>query len=131
MSATLVQVLIALGTAKTPLPSGITAGGMSTVVTDSTGAAQPAVVLTGSETPPYSFTTSLPLSSDGVTVAATVVATSLDSTGAAIAVSGNPSPAITLTLTEPSFALVTGATMTLTPSAAAANPSVAAAIKKA
>jgi hypothetical protein len=130
MSATLAQVLITIGVAQTVLPAGITAGSMSAVVTDSTGAAQPAVTLTGSETPPYSFTASLPISSDGVTVAASVVATALDSNGNAISVPGNPSAPISLTLTEPSFNAPNGtATMALTPAAAAANPAIVAALK--
>jgi hypothetical protein len=130
MSATLVQVLITLGVTNTPLPAGITNGSISAVVTDSTGAAQPAVSLTGIETPPYSFTTSLPLSADGVTVACSVVATDLDSNGTPIAVPGNPTAAIQLTATEPSFNAANGtATMSLTPAAAAANPAVVAAIK--
>jgi len=130
MSATLAQVLITVGSVKAPLPAGITAGVLSAVVTDSTGAAQAAVSLTGSETPPFSFTTSLPISADGVTVAATLVATALDATGALIVAPGNPGPSIPLTLTEPAFnAPGTTASMTLTPAAAAANPALAAAVK--
>jgi hypothetical protein len=127
MSATLAQVLITLATVKTPLPAGIQAGSLSVVVTDSAGAAQPAVAIPAPG--PYSLTTSLPISSDGVTVAASVQATALDSTGAPI---GAPGPVIPLTLTEPSFdAPGSTATMTLTPAAAAANPAVAAAVRKA
>jgi hypothetical protein len=127
MSATLVQVLITLTSSKAPLPSGLTSGGQSIVVTDSTGAAQPAVIVPAA---PYIVTTSLPLSADGVTVAASVVATAIDSTGAPISAPGNPGPSISLTLTEPSFDLPgTTATMVLTPAAATANPAVAAAVK--
>jgi hypothetical protein len=86
MAATLAQVLITITPVKTPVPPGITAGPLSVVVTDSTGAAQAAVSLTGSENPPYSFTTSLPISSDGITVSASIVETALDSTGKPIAV---------------------------------------------
>ena len=128
MSATLISVLITAGTAQVAAPTGITPGVLSAVVTDSTGAAQPAVSLTGA---PYSFTTSLPLSADGITVAASVVFTALDSTGTPVVVPGNPSASIPLTLTEPSITIGTSATMTLTPAAAAANPAVVAAIKKA
>jgi hypothetical protein len=130
MSATLVQVVITVGTAKVPVPSGITPAGLSVVVTDSTGVAQAAVVLTGSESPPYSFTTSLPLSADGLTVSASIVGTALDSTGAAVVATGNPSASVALTLTEPSVVLLSTATMVLTPAAVAAHPAVAAAIKK-
>ena len=128
MSGTLVSVVITPSITNTALPTGITAGGISAVVTDSTGAAQPAQVLTSA---PYALTTSLPVSADGITVAASVVYTSLDSTGAPIVATGNPSASISLTLTEPSFPLATGATMVLTPASAAANPAVAAAAKKA
>jgi hypothetical protein len=131
MSATLVSVIIQAAVTQTALPAGISAGNVSAVVTDSTGAAQPAVTLTGSESPPFSLTTSLPVSADGITVSASVVYTSLDSTGTAIVATGNPSASIALTLTEPAFPLATGATMTLTPAAAAANPAIAAAAKKA
>lgn len=128
MSATLVSVVITPNITNTALPAGITAGGISAVVTDSTGAAQPAQVLTSA---PYALTTSLPVSSDGITVSASVEYTSLDSTGAPIVATGNPSSSIALTLTEPSFPLATGASMVLTPASAAANPAVAAAAKKA
>ena len=131
MSAILAQVLIAITPVKTPLPAGTTAGVLSVVVTDSTGAAQPAVALTGSESPPFSFTTSLPISADGVTVAASIVQTALDANGTPIASPGNPSVAQQLTLTEPAFNAPGVATMTLTPAAAAANPGVAAALKRA
>jgi hypothetical protein len=131
MSTPLAQVLITITPVKTALPAGISAGVLSVVVTDSTGAAQPAVSLTGTESPPFSFTTSLPISADGVTVSATLVETALDSTGTPIAVAGNPSSPIPLTLTEPSFNAPGPATMTLTPAAAVANPALAAAIKKA
>jgi hypothetical protein len=131
MAATLAQVLITITPVKAPLPAGITAGVLSVVVTDSTGAAQPAVALTGSESPPFSFTTSLPISADGVTVSASIVETALDSTGTPVVYPGNPSASIPLTLTEPAFNAPGTATMTLTPAAVAANPGVAAAIKKA
>jgi hypothetical protein len=128
MSATLAQVLITLASTNTALPVGVTAGSTSVVVTDSTGAAQAAVVIPAGS--PLSLTTSLPISADGITVAASIVATSLDSNGTAIVATGNPSASIALTLTEPSFPLVTGATMSLTPAGAAAHPAVAAAVRK-
>jgi hypothetical protein len=127
MSATLVSVIITPNIVNTALPAGISAGGLSAVVTDSTGAAQAAQVLASA---PFALTTSLPISADGVTVAASVVYTSLDSTGAAIVAPGNPSTSIALTLTEPAFPLATGATMVLTPAAIIANPAVAAAAKR-
>jgi len=131
MSATLVQVLVTITPVKAPLPAGVTAGALSVVVTDSTGVAQPAVALTGSEVPPFSFNTSLPLSADGVTVAATIVQTALDSTGVAVVYPGNPSAPLALSLTEPAFNAPGTATITLTPAAVAAHPAVAAALKKA
>lgn len=59
MSTQLVKVLIqvAVGAAQ-PTPSGQASAGISAVVTDPNGA-QPAVVLTGNETPPWSFTASV------------------------------------------------------------------------
>jgi len=127
MSGTLVSVVITPNITNTPVPAGITAGALSAVVTDSTGAAQPAQALTSA---PYALTTSLPLSADGITVSASVVYTSLDSNGNPISAPGNPSASIPLTLTEPSFPLATGASMVLTAASAAANPAVAAAAKK-
>jgi hypothetical protein len=131
MSATLAQVLITITPVKAPLPAGIIAGVLSVVVTDSTGAVQPAVSLSGSEKPPFSFTTSLPISADGVTVSASIVESALDSNGTPIVFPGNPSAPMALSLTEPSFNAPGAATMTLTPAAAAANPAVAAAVKRA
>lgn len=80
MSTTLVQVLIALSQgAVTNSPTGAAYAGTSVVVTDSTGVAQPAVVLTGAETPtPFAFTTSV-APGDG-----SVVAQDLDVNGAAM-----------------------------------------------
>jgi hypothetical protein len=131
MSANLAQVLITITPMKAPLPAGITAGVLSVVVTDSAGNVQPAVSLTGSESPPFSFVTSLPISADGITVSANIVETALDSTGAVIVFPGNPGPSLALTLTEATFNAPGAATMVLTPSSAAANPAVAAAVKKA
>jgi hypothetical protein len=127
MAANLAQVLIAISPVKTPIPAGLSAGAVSVVVTDSSGAAQAAVSLTGSETPPFSFTTSLPISADGVTVSASVAQTSLDSTGTAIP---GATRTDTLSLTEPTFNAPGAVTMTLTPAAVAANPTLAAAVKK-
>lgn len=79
MSSPLVQVLIAIAqSALVNTPTGAAYAGTSVVVTDSTGVAQPAVVLTGKETPPFSFTTSV-APGDG-----TAVATAIDINGAAL-----------------------------------------------
>jgi hypothetical protein len=79
MSATLVQVLIALtkGVA-TPTPTGQPSAGTSVVVTDSTGQPQAAVVLTGNESPPWSFTASV---APGTGV---VVASDMDANGSVL-----------------------------------------------
>lgn len=130
MASSLAQVLITITPVKTVVPDGVTPGVLSVVVTDSTGAAQAPVSLTGSENPPFSFTTSLPVSSDGITVSASIVETALDSSGNTISVPGNPGAPIALTLTEPTFNAPGAATMTLTPAAAAANPALAAAVKR-
>lgn len=80
MSTPLIQVIIALTTSPLAPPAGAAAyAGTSVVVTDSTGVAQPAVVLTGKETPtPYAFQTAV-APGDG-----TVVAQALDVNGAAM-----------------------------------------------
>jgi hypothetical protein len=128
MSTVLAAVLVTIPTQKQALPAGLTAGPLSVVVTDSNGVAQAPVSLTGTETPPFSFNTSLPVSSDGVTVSAAIAATALYP-------NGTPIPGATRTdtvsLTEPAFNAPSGVpTMTLTPAAAAANPAIAAAVKK-
>jgi hypothetical protein len=59
MSTALVKVLVQVAVgASQPTPSGQPSAGISVVITDPTGA-QPAVILTGNETPPWSFTTSV------------------------------------------------------------------------
>jgi len=131
MATNLAQVQIVLVPVKTALPAGATAGPLSVVVTDSTGTAQAAVSLTGSETPPFSINTSLPISADGITVSASLVGTALDASGNPIVAPGNPSSPVTVTLTEPSFNEMGTVSMTLTPAGAAANPAVAAAVRAA
>jgi hypothetical protein len=79
MSAVLLPVLVQVGTTTTPLPTTNAAqASISCVVTDSSGSAQTAVVLTGTETPPWSFSTSVNAG------AGTVVCTALDTAGATI-----------------------------------------------
>jgi hypothetical protein len=79
MSASLVAVLITLlKGASTPTPTGAASAGTSVVVTDSSGVAQNPVVLTGNESPPWSFTTSVAPGSGQV------VATDLDANGATL-----------------------------------------------
>ncbi len=79
MSTPLVTVSIAL-TQGAPItsPTGAAYAGTSVVVTDSTGVAQPAVTLTGKETPPFTFQASV------APGAGTVVATDLDVNGATL-----------------------------------------------
>ena len=91
MSSTLVAVtvLVTRSTTAANLPTGLTFKGTSVVVTDSSGTPQPAVLLTGSETPtPWQFSTSV---APGV---GTVVATDLASDGSTL---GTP---ITQSFTE-------------------------------
>jgi hypothetical protein len=90
MSTSLIQITVVIIKATATLPSTNAAfAGTSVVVTDSTGVAQKAVVLTGVETPtPWGFTTSVAAG------AGTITATDLDSTGAVI---GTP---VTQTFTE-------------------------------
>lgn len=109
MSTNLIQVIVALTQgASIPTQTGAAYAGTSVVVTDSTGVAQPAVVLTGKETPtPFAFTTSV------ASGAGTVVAQDTDVNGAALGspvsqafteagspASFNPTSAITVTPTS-------------------------------
>lgn len=90
MSTNLIQVTVAITKgASVATPTGAAFASTSVVVTDSTGVAQPAVLLTGSETPtPWAFTTSVALGAGSVT------ATDLDVNGAVL---GTP---VTQTFTE-------------------------------
>jgi hypothetical protein len=80
MSTTLIKVTVALTQgAIVKTSTGAAYAGTSVVVTDSTGTAQPAVVLTGKETPtPWTFSTSVAVG------AGTVVANDLDVNGAVL-----------------------------------------------
>lgn len=127
MSATLASVLISILSAKQPLPAGLAAGPLSVVVTDSNGVAQAPVSLTGAETPPFSFTTSLPVSADGLSVSAAVAQTALDANGTPIPGAARTD---TVSLTEPAFNAPGAVSMVLTPAAASANPALAAAVTK-
>lgn len=111
MSSTLVAVVVALakgGSISTP--TGAAFASTSVVVTDSSGVAQPAVLLTGVESPnPWSFSTSV-APGDG-----TVVATDLDVNGATL---GTPvSQSFTEAGSPAVFTPTTG--ITVTPAAAA------------
>jgi hypothetical protein len=108
MSTTLVQVVVALTQgASIPTQTGAAYAGTSVVVTDSTGVAQPAVVLTGKETPtPFAFTTSV------APGAGTVVAQDQDVNGAAL---GSPvSQSFTEAGSPASFNPTSGITVTPT-----------------
>jgi hypothetical protein len=106
MSTPLFQVTVAITKgASIPTQTGAAFASTSVVVTDSTGVAQSAVILTGSETPtPWAFTASV------APGAGTVVATDLDINGAAL---GSP---VAQTFTEagspPTFLPTTGITVT-------------------
>jgi hypothetical protein len=106
MAAALIPVIVALtkGTS-IPTQTGAASAGTSVVVTDSSGVAQPAVVLTGSETPtPWAFSTSV---NPG---AGQVVATDIDINNATL---GTP---ITQSFTEagtpPAFTPTTAISVT-------------------
>lgn len=106
MSSTLVQVIVALAKgASINTPTGAASIGTSVVVTDSSGTAQPAVVLTGAESPtPWAFTTSVASGSG------TVVATDLDVNNAVL---GSPlSQSFTEAGTPPTFQPSTGISVT-------------------
>jgi len=80
MSTTLVKVIVAIAKgAAIPTQTGAAFASTSVVVTDSTGTAQPAVLLNGTETPtPWAFSTSVAVG------AGTVVATDMDVNGATL-----------------------------------------------
>jgi hypothetical protein len=123
MSSTLVQVLVAITKgASINTPTGAAFASTSVVVTDSTGVAQPAVLLTGIESPPWSFTTSVAPGNG------TAVATDLDISGAVL---GTP---VTQTFTEagspPTFLPTTGISVTPTANTAAVAAVRAAAVKR-
>jgi len=114
MSTTLIQVTIALSVGQQSFPAGTTFSGISVVVTDPVTGAQPAVLLTGTETPtPWAFTASV---NPG---AGTVTASALDSTGAVL---GTP---VTQTFTEagspPPVSLTVPLGITVTPVAPTAS----------
>jgi hypothetical protein len=118
MSATLVPIIVAITKgASIPTQTGVPFASTSVVVTDSSGVAQPAVMLTGVETPtPWAFSTSV------APGAGTVVATDLDNSGATL---GTP---ITQAFTEagspPSFLPTTAITVTPVAAAVASAASV-------
>lgn len=105
MSSNLIKVSITL-TQGAPIntPTGAAYASTSVVVTDSTGVAQPPVILTGKETPtPFSFTTSV------APGAGTIVATDLDVNGGVL---NTVSQAFTETGTPPTFAPTSVITVT-------------------
>jgi len=117
MSTPLIPIIVAVVVSPTAVstPTGVAFASTSVVVTDSTGVAQTAVLLTGVETPtPWAFQTSVAAGTG------TVVATALDTAGTTL---GTP---ITQTFTEagtvPTFFPPTGITVTpVSPAAAAAR----------
>jgi hypothetical protein len=118
MSATLVPVIVALGKGgSVATPTGAAFLNTSVVVTDSSGVAQPAVLLTGVETPtPWAFSTSVNVG------AGTVVSTDFDINNAVL---GTPiSQAFTEAGTPPAFLPTTGITVTPVTAAVAAAAAV-------
>lgn len=123
MSATLIPVTVQVATTTTPLPSTNAAqASISVVVTDSSGAAQPAVVLVGTETPPWSFTTSVNPGTGSVT------GTALDTAGAVI---GTPFTAAFTVTPAATFQAPTGITVTPVTGTVAAAAAHVAAVRKA
>jgi hypothetical protein len=114
MSTQLVAVIVALSQgAVVNSPTGAAYAGTSVVVTDSTGVAQPAVVMTGKETPtPFAFQTSV-APGDG-----TVVAQDMDVNGAAM---GSP---VTQVFTEAGTPVTFAPTSGITITPVAATPAV-------
>lgn len=105
MSSNLIKVAITLTQgASINTPTGAAYASTSVVVTDSTGVAQPPVILTGKETPtPFSFTTSV------APGAGTVVATDVDVNGATL---NTVSQTFTEAGTTPTFTPTSGITVT-------------------
>lgn len=105
MSTPLIPIIVAL--VKGPAantPTGAAFASTSVTVTDSSGVAQPPVLLTGKEATPWSFTTSV---NPG---AGTVVATDLDVNGAVL---GSPiSQSFTEASTPPTFLPTSGIVVT-------------------
>lgn len=104
MSTNLVKVTVAL-TQGAPIlsPTGAAYANTSVVVTDSTGVAQPPVLLNGKETPPFTFQTSVAVGNG------TVVATDLDVNGATL---GTVSQTFTEVGTPVTFAPTSAITVT-------------------
>jgi hypothetical protein len=118
MSATLIPVIVVIAKgASIPTPNGAAFASTSVIVTDSSGVAQPAVLLTGKETPtPWAFSTSVAAGAGSVT------ATDLDVNGATL---GTPiAQAFTEAGTPPAFFPSTGITVTPVAAAVAAAASV-------
>lgn len=111
MSSPLVQILVSVTKVTANLPAANSAfANTSVVVTDSSGTPQAAVVLTGLETTPWAFTTSVAVG------AGTVVATDMDSSGNAI---GSPvSQAFTEVGSPPPATFLQSTGITVTPVAA-------------
>ena len=118
MSATLIPVTVAITKgASTPTPTAAAFASTSVVVTDSSGVAQAAVLLTGVETPTaWAFSTSVNVG------AGTVVTTDLDINGATL---GAPiSQAFTEAGTPPAFLPTTAISVTPVTAAVAAAASL-------
>jgi hypothetical protein len=118
MSASLVPVIVAIAKgASIATPTGAAFASTSVVVTDSSGTPQPAVLLTGVETPtPWAFSTSV------APGAGTVVATDLDANGATL---GTPvSQSFTEAGSPPNFLPTTSISVTPVTATVAAAASV-------
>ena len=113
MSAVLIPVIVALTKgAVVNTPTGAAYLNTSVVVTDSSGVAQPAVLLNGTESPtPFAFSTSVGVG------AGTVVATDMDVNGVSL---GATSQAFTEAGTPATFAPTTGISVTPVTAAVAA-----------
>jgi hypothetical protein len=123
MSTTLQSINVALTISGTsPLPSANAAfASYSVVVTDSSGTAQPAVVLTGVETPTaWAFNTSVNPGAGSVT------ATGLDANGLAIA-GASMTQAFSTSSAAGTFPTLTGIVVTANPAGTAATPAAASA----
>jgi hypothetical protein len=124
MSANLVPVIVAIAKgASVNSPTGAAFASTSVVVTDSSGTPQPAVLLTGAETPTaWAFSTSVNVG------AGAAVATDLDANGATL---GTPvSQSFTEAGSPPTFLPTTGISVMPVTASVAASASLKSALKR-
>jgi hypothetical protein len=125
MSTSLIQGVATLAVASQPLPAGAAAqASISLVVTDAAGTTYPPVVLTGSESPPWSWAATYAAGT------ASAAETDLDGTGKTIATAGPWSFSVAAGAAGGTFIQGTGVSFVAASSSAAAAAAHAALAKK-